>query len=420
MRLTSTERERLRTLAKRQAEIAALPVMKEREEKWYRLNDGEAVEPLVTFEFNGPEEEIFPVPTCDDPLARFAERQMSMTIRNHELLGDDRVVPPYVAVYPANSFTPFGYTEKRTGTAYADGRESMGFAVEHVIHDLEKDFGQIRPSPYEVDAHLADARRRGEEIAEVIGDILDVVVQFPCFSYGQPSTFNSMMGMERMMIEMYDHPELFHRAMRMLTDDLRAYMRAIEAAQALLPNNDGSPLNQGSWGYTNDLPTREQIEGDVLFKHVWGYSNSQETVGIRDTMFDEFFFRYIEEIAREFGLFAYGCCEPVDTIWDLCLSRLPNLRKVSVSPWCGEDAIAERIRGKKVVYHRKPSPNYVGVDAVFDEEGLRAHIAKTATAARGCPLEITFRDVLTARGEPWRLTRAIEIVREEFDRNWRP
>ena len=65
-------------------------------------------------------------------------------------------------------------------------------------------------------------------------------------------------------------------------------------------------------------------------------------------------------------------------------------------------------------------PNYISVDPVFDEDAFRAHITKTVRAAQGCPLEITFRDVITARGEPERLTKAIRIVKEQFESCWIP
>jgi len=233
------------------------------------------------------------------------------------------------------------------------------------------------------------------------------------------------MGMENMMMAMHDYPDLFHKAMDMLTRDYFEYMDEIEAGGAILTNNDGAFLNQGSWGYTHDLPFTKDIKGKVTFKDVWGFTAMQESVGLSPDMVYEFWFSYLEKIAARFGLMAFGCCEPVDNLWESCLSRLDNLRKVTVSPWCNEESIAERIRaerirGKKIVYHRKPSPNYISVDPVFNEDAFRQHMAKTVESARGCPLEITFRDVITAWGEPWRLTKAIAITKEEFARRWKP
>jgi hypothetical protein len=254
--------------------------------------------------------------------------------------------------------------------------------------------------------------------------------------------------------------------MRGLTDDYLTYIDAAEVGGAIVVNNDESNVPQDSYGYTRELPggggadcksacgggaVGIGADGDnavgigadgargrgaagcaevsakksggsdvcpVRARDVWGYANSQETVGMSPAMYDEFFFTYIKEVANRFGLFAYGCCEPVHTLWEPCLSKLSNLRKVSVSPWCDEENFGDMIRGKKVVYHRKPSPNYISVDSVFDGGALLRHMERTVKAARGCPLEVTFRDITSVRGDPTRLARAVEITREAFTRWW--
>jgi len=418
--MNQQEKERIRDLAKKQAEIASLPVMGGRLKKWYALNNGELDTPLVTVEFNGPPDEVFQPCQCESPLGRMLETQISRNITNHELLRDDRVIPAYVSIPAGNWIVPFGIREERDYARYSDGRESMGYAVKHVIEDLERDYHKLGEAEFHVDAGLREAEAQKAEIEEILGGVLPVRIQFPSFSFMLGGVFCTLMGMENMMIALYDCPGLFHKAMSSLTADILRYMDAIEDAGAILPNNDGSWLGQGSWGYTDSLPGAGDLDRPVTFGDVWGCTNFQETVGMSPEMFDEFFFSYMEKITRRFGLLSYGCCEPVDGLWDRCLSRLTNLRKVSVSPWCGEESIGEKIRGRKIVYHRKPRANYISVDAVFDEEAFAAHIAKSVKNAAGCPLEVTFREELTVRGEPWRLTRAVEIVREQFTRHWKP
>lgn len=74
------------------------------------------------------------------------------------------------------------------------------------------------------------------------------------------------------------------------------------------------------------------------------------------------------------------------------------------------------LRGRRVVYHRKPSPNVLGVGSVLDEDGLRAHFRKTVRAARGCTLEITQRDVYTLGNTYEKVARYVEIAREECEK----
>lgn len=136
-------------------------------------------------------------------------------------------------------------------------------------------------------------------------------------------------------------------------------------------------------------------------------------------MFHEFIFPSYKKIAEQFGRLSYGCCEPVHTIWE-DIQTLPNLKKVSISPWCDEEFMADRLRGQNIIYHRKPSPNYLGLDKELDEDAFRAHIEKTLNTARGCHLEITQRDVYTVHHNIDKVKRYVQIIRESIDRCWKP
>jgi len=414
------ERELVRDLAKRQALIAALPVMEAREKKWRALNDGKLDTPLVSVEFNGNQREVFPPCKCESELGRAIEKQLIRNITNHELLKDDRVVPNYFSVGPANYFTPFGIKTERVHVTHEASGTSFGYSDSHPVLDMQTDFHKFAKSEYGIDENMAEAKKYKAEIEEIIGDILPVKIQYGAFYFSLGNIFCHIMGMEKMMISLCDYPELFHKAIGNVTDEYLKYMDELVAARAITTNNDGSHVAMGTWGYADGLPSAEDINRPVNFLDVWGHTNFQETVGMSVTMFDEFFFSYMEKITKRLGLLSYGCCEPVHSLWDKCLSRLTNLRKLSFSAWCKEEELAEKIRGKKIVYHRKPSALFIGVDPVFNEQGFAEHIAKSVKAAAGCPLEITFREELTTMNEPWRLTRAVEIVREQFAKHWRP
>jgi len=85
---------------------------------------------------------------------------------------------------------------------------------------------------------------------------------------------------------------------------------------------------------------------------------------------------------------------------------------VSISPWCDERFMGERLAGGNVIYHRKPSPNYLGVDAVLDEDAIKAYIQATVSAAKGCTIEFTQRDVYTVHNSPAKVQRYVELIRE--------
>lgn len=108
----------------------------------------------------------------------------------------------------------------------------------------------------------------------------------------------------------------------------------------------------------------------------------------------------------------------MDPIRERCLSKLTNLRKVSSSPWCSEEYMGERLRGSKVIYHPKPSPNYLGTGTSLDKEAFRAHSRKSLQAARGCEMEIAHRDVYTINHDISKARRYVDIIKGEFVNCW--
>ena len=75
-------------------------------------------------------------------------------------------------------------------------------------------------------------------------------------------------------------------------------------------------------------------------------------------------------------------------------------------------------KGRKTIYQRKPSPNYLGVSEVLDEDAWRAHIDKTLDAAKNCSLEITIRDVYTIHNNVDKAKRCVEIMKEAIADKW--
>ena len=148
--------------------------------------------------------------------------------------------------------------------------------------------------------------------------------------------------------------------------------------------------------------------------------DSQETVGISPQMYEEFIFTCYQKISSQYGLLPYGYCEPVHSIWERCISKLENLRKVSISPWCDEAYMGEQLRGSRGIYNRKPSPNYLGVDRILNEDALRKHIRTTLRAAKDCKMEFTQRDVYTVHNDLNKARRYVEIIREENENEWQP
>jgi len=217
------------------------------------------------------------------------------------------------------------------------------------------------------------------------------------------------MDMEDMYISMYEEPELFHKMCSMLADDYIELIEQSEADGVFMATNGDTILYQGSMCFTNELPQ----EGTGLrLSQIWGYMDAQEAQGISPAMFHEFVYPYYKRISERFGLLSYGCCEGVDRFWN-DISTFKNLRKLSISPWCDEVFIGEVLQGQSIVYHRKPSPNFLGINHNLDEDAIRKSISKTIECATGLKLEFSQRDVYTVHKDIRKVARYVEIVRDE-------
>lgn len=417
--ISRQDREILRETAKRQLELANQDSNKERIKKWYLHNDLQGETPMIHLEMGTFAQEILPERMkCTGEFARWAEEILYSNFLNQELFDDDRVTPDYFPVPYDTWFTLFDIPVKVDHTTDSSGKESLGHHFVPVLGDLEEDYEKLKPSSFGVNLESSQAKK--DVMEECIGDILPVKMQLGSMYSVPTQMLVHIMKMEDMMLAMYDAPELFQEMMDRIGSDTLAYYRFLEDKHLIQPTVAYEGLGQGTWCFTKELPGWEEWERrPFTTRDVWGFMDSQETVGISPTMFEEFIFPCYKKISEQFGLLSYGCCEPVDPIWDRCISKLSNLRKVSISPWCNEEFMGERLRGSKVIYHRKPSPNFLGVDPVLDEEAFRQHIRKSLKAARGCKMEITQRDVYTIHHNIPKARRYVAIIREEIENNWK-
>lgn len=408
----------LRELAKKQLSFYHEECNQERIRLWYEHNDLRGERPMVHLEMGTFAQEILPQRLqCEGEFARQAEAHIYSSFLNQELFDDDRVTPGYYALTYDTWFELFNIRITETMAKNGDGSESVGREFQSVISDLEEDWDRLGTTDFGVDVELT--LKKKAVLEECFGDILPVKLQMDCLYSVPTQKIVHFMKMEDMMFAMYDYPELFKEMMGRIADDTCAYYRYLEDKHLILPTTAFEGVGQGTWAFTRQLPGEEELAGrPFTTRDVWGFMDSQETVGISPDMFEEFIFPCYQKIASNYGLLSYGCCEPVDPVWDRCISRLDNLRKVSVSPWCNEEFMGERLRGSKVIFHRKPSPNYLGVGTNLDEDAFRQHICTSLKAARGCRMEITQRDVYTINHDINKARRYVEIIREEITNHW--
>ena len=418
--LPPDERAYLRELAARQAEYAALPVMAQRRQQWFDLNDGKSnVRPPFVLEATNFMFDLLPERRyrCQSEAGKVIEKELIRNTRPHEVYRDDRVVPETFDVGWCMDIDEFGPDVKVSVHHAVDGEGmSVGFGFNLPITNLAEDLPRLRPAVVAVDRERTYAWQAF--VTDLLGDCLPVAIRLGNHvSTELTKRLIYLMGMEAFFLACYDEPDAVHAVMAYLRDNALAVMRQQQELGLLSLNNDHQEAWESSLNYTTLLPAPGFDPAHVRWADRWNGTNLQEATGMRPSMASEFLYPYVREVARPVGLLYYGCCEAVHQSWD-DIRTLPNLKKVSISQWTAEPFMGEALRGTGIVYSRKPNPNFLSVDTTLDEEAWAAHIRATLAAARGCSIELLVRDVYTLHHNPDNARRAAAIAREEIDRHW--
>ena len=414
--LPDKERTYLRSLAERQAEYAALPVMKRRERMWLDVNTSSgAVRPPVVIETWTFDRDFLPesVYRCATETGRHIERQLLRNTRNHELIDDDKVIPSTFDIGPQVKIDEFGVEIPRKTLRDSEGVETAYMHI-HPVKDIMTDLEMLSPVRCSVDREGTSAYR--DFLEDLIGDLLPVKIRsgvgvVPFLTH----RVIELMGMEAYFLAMYEAPGHLHRLMGYLRDNALSVMRWYESEGLLVVNNGNQDSFGTSYNFTDRLPAPGYEGGPARLRDMWLATNSQETVGISPEAFGEFCFPYYRDVCEPMGLLYYGCCEPAHPFWEY-IEKLPHLKKVSISRWCDQQFMGNALADRGIVFSRKPDPNFLSVDKTLDEEGWAAHIRETLQAARNVPLEFIIRDVYTLHGDIGNAKRAIDGARREIDR----
>lgn len=405
--MTHTDRDILRSLAARWMELASQPIMAERARAWTALHDLRGERVMVLFETGTLEHYVEDRELqCSDPAHRGMEMHLRRTLRHVEEVGDDTVLEPYWTVGWQVRGESYGveYTVTRATDSSGGGQ---GYTYDHPIRtpdDLEK----LHARRWTVDRD-ATARER-ERVDALFGDVLPVKVKGAgCHLPGLTSEVFRLAGNDNLLMWPYDEPEAMHRLMGYLRDDRLAMYQWLEREGLLSLNTDSRYVGSGSPGFTSALPTPGSKEPAQL-TDLWAWIESQETTMVSPEMFAEFYLPYMADLANRFGLVYYGCCEPIHDRWAPIIGQIGNIRAVSVSPWNDFRKVGEFF-GDKYVYSRKPTPAPLS-GVTPDWDALREDLDATFDGARGCNLEIVFRDVYRIHGDRARLRKWVEMARE--------
>ena len=148
--------------------------------------------------------------------------------------------------------------------------------------------------------------------------------------------------------------------------------------------------------------------------NMWGCSNAQIFSEVSPEMHWEFAIEHDLKWLERFRLTYYGCCEPLAGKTHL-LKKIPNLRKVSCSPWNNSRKAVEEL-GNDYVISRKPSPA-IFATSVLDRDQARKEIRDFLAHTEGeCHVEFIMKDISTVSYHPEHLWEWEKICMDEVSR----
>jgi len=402
----SHEREVLRSLASTVLELASRPEEDKKRKRWTNHNDLIKTRPLI---FCDPENGWNEIITqgqilCANPLLRVWEMALRKDIFWAEKMQDDKVIESFF-------YVPYNYTSTGYGLIEETHRTSDQGSCVWIdkINDYEQDFPKLRFPDIVIDYNKT--RRVVDFANDLLGDILTVKQRgLWWWSLGMTWDYIKFRSLENFMLDILMYPDWVHKFMEFLCKATHRKLDFLESNHLLSLNTGGTYVGSGGFGYTTQLPRPGADPGKVKTMDMWGFSESQETIGIDPEAYGEFIFPYEKTILERFGLNCYGCCEPIDPRWHY-VKRFPRLRRISVSPWANIPKMTEQLHDKYIM-SIKPSPTPLSM-SIMDENAIRKELRQTLRTVRDCHVEVIMKDNHTLGKNPMNAINWCRIAKEE-------
>jgi hypothetical protein len=400
--LGRAEKDTLRKLAQDIAVIAALPVHREKAGLWRKLNDLEPVRPLVWIN-EIPWHEM----NVEDELtlrtvhswARGLETRLRRTLYQWRHMPGDMIVSGFIECPLAIHSTDFGIIED-VDIARTDAASEIFSRHFHIQIKEPEDIAKIHMPVVTHDEESTETAFTAME--KLFGDIIPVRKVGQTHIWFTPWDYLiRWWGVEEAMIDLVERPDMVNAAVKRMVDAWMIELDQFVARNLLSLDCENTRIGSGGYGYTEDLPGSSYEPARVLPANMWGCSNAQIFSDVSPDMHWEFALRHDLRWLERWGLTYYGCCEPLDKKIHL-LRRIPNLRKISASPWNDFPRIIDEIKGDYVLSY-KPSPA-IFVDEAWNPKKARSLLDGVLDPARSITnVEIIMKDISTVRYKPERL-----------------
>ena len=401
MSLLPKEKSILRRLADQQAAVASLPVQAEKVLEWKRLNGKGPGRPLVWInEIPWHEMDVYGELELQttDPFCQEVEKTLRQTLYQWNHMPADMVVEAKFYSPLVIHDTGFGISED-SDRLLTDQNSDIVSRNFHSQIDNEKDLEKIK---FPVVSHdKAASEENFQFLVEAFGDILRIEKVGIVHTWFSPwDELIQWWGVQKVLLDLSLRPVLIHKAMNRLMNGYLSRLQQWKELNLLSLTDGNYRVGSGGLGYTDELPQPDSNPDQVRTSDQWGCSAAQIFSGVSPKMHDEFALQYENRWMEHFGLNYYGCCDALHNKLDI-LKSIPNLRKISMSPWANVEKMVENSNGKYVLSY-KPNPAIFIVDH-WDPNTARKDLQLVLEKTKGCVLEIIMKDISTLRYQPHRL-----------------
>jgi hypothetical protein len=410
------EHVRLRELAKQIREIAVDPVQKEHAKLWTAVNDNKMIHPVALVRDYGINmlqyEDELSLQIEDEDL-RNLEAHMLAEIYQWKHLRCHSITEGYIlcnaVIHETNFGVPYS-TMYLPPNFWRWKSQSDAVHFEPVFRD-EGDIGKITVPEVYYDREAT--RKRIEYLSEIFDGILPVYARgYDKLSFTPWDDLFRAIGLQEAMYKLIEEPELMLAFVNRYVEVFIAHAKNLEVLGLLNHNNGPVLIGQGGYGYTTLLPPspKEGVLGATL-KGMWGFSAEQIFTSVSPDMTYEFGIVPEKPWAENFGLMYNGCCERLDHKLHYVL-EIPNIHKISCSPFTNREAFMEQLGNKAVVSFKADSVLLSHPDWTIKES--RDELIDICRLARkyGCSVEVLMKTLININGDPKRLWAWSEMARD--------
>lgn len=406
------EREILRALAATYMGYATSPAQLETQKLWAALNNGNMQRPMVMIDqIPWHEMDVDGSLICKiaHPYWQKVECWLRQSIYKFEHMPVDMVLPPYMCLPrvlndPAYNTLGIAIDEQTASTDQANDVVSHGYINQ--FEDME-DVEKIKFTDLSADETVEAAV--WEQAQQIFAGIALCNWEGVNLHLGLWDRVSEWMNVEECYYALCDQPELLHAIMERVTQ---------VATQWIASGNKQGLFDTATaichCSCTLRAPFAQQIPFGTS-QNSWAFGMAQLFTSVAPATTKEFEVDYMKRLFCNFGDMYYGCCERLDDRLDVIM-QLPNVRKISCSPWSDREKFAEKLP-KHIILSNKPNPAMVGAGAM-DETVIRKDLQRTMAAAKanGIGMEMILKDNSSVQYQPQRLWEFSKIAMEEVAR----